>query len=146
VEEVANVERSGKRLVLGFDGGCGTCLELAKKIDERVGEKLEVQNLRDPQLMEWRKQALGEDAPWAPTLFEVDGSKVRAWTGVKLGLVLSRRLGPKDTWRVMQVLGGIKAPKETDTAPVTGVFADGMSRGQFLKGVGGKERGGNPSS
>lgn len=128
-----------KRLVLGFDGGCSTCLELAKKVHEQVGDKLEVQNLRDPQLGKWRKEALGENAPWAPTLFEVDGQKVRAWTGWRLGLVLSRHLGPKDTWKVMQTLGDMSAPTaaEAKRSVVARTVAGGMSRGQFLKGVGG---------
>lgn len=133
-------ERPSRRLVLGFDGGCFTCLELARKIDERLGEKLEVQNLRDPQLEGWRKEALGEDAPWAPTLFEVEGERVRAWTGWRLGVVLARFLGPADTWTVMQALGEMKAPASVVSGPAeeageTGVV--GMSRGRFLKGIGG---------
>lgn len=125
-----------KRLVLGFDGGCGTCLELAKKIDEQVGDRLEVQNLRDPQLVGWRSQALGEDAPWAPTLFEVKGEKIRAWTGKRMGAKLTRFLGPVATWKVMQVLGEMGAPAVTGES-LTGKVAAGMSRGRFLKGVGG---------
>lgn len=119
-----------KRLVLGFDGGCFTCLELARRIDERVGDKLEVKNLRNPQLQGWRKEALGEDAPWAPTLFEVKGPRVRAWTGLRMGLVLTRALGPADTWRVMQAIGEMRPTKEK-------LLPGGFSRGQFLTGIGG---------
>jgi hypothetical protein len=63
---------------------------------------------------------------------------------MKMGLALSRRLGPKDTWRVMHVLGELGAgPDLTGSAamealPVrTQEAVVGMSRGQFLKGVGG---------
>ena len=126
-----------KRLVLGYDGGCGTCLGLAKRIDEEVGDKLEVQNLRDPQVLGWREEALGKDAPWAPTLFEVDGERVRAWTGWRIGAFLTRHLGAADTWKVMQVLGEMNTlGKNEEGSPVARVVG-GFSRGQFLKGVGG---------
>jgi hypothetical protein len=135
---------SARELILGFDAGCSTCSGIATRIEERVGDKLVIRNLRDPELMQWRREALGESAPWAPTLFQVEGDKVQAWVGMKMGLALSRRLGPKDTWRVMQVLGEmgeaariqgsrfvVRLPGEAQEA-VTGI-----SRGQFLKGMGG---------
>lgn len=121
-----------KKLVLGFDAGCMTCSDLAHKIEEEVGDKLEVRSLYDPQMVHWREQALGEDAPWAPTLVKVEGVEVKAWTGLGMGAVLSRRLGPVGTWRVMQVLGEMKSVSKTGTAP-----GAGLSRGQFLKGIGG---------
>ena len=100
-------QRDGKtrRLVLGFDAGCMTCSELARRIEERVGNKIEVLSLNDPFMARWREQALGKDAPWVPTLVEVEGDAIRAWTGVRMGARLSHALGPLATWRVMQVLG-----------------------------------------
>lgn len=124
-----------RKLVLGFDAGCLTCSDLARRIDERVGGKLEVRSLHDPLLEKWRKETLGEDAPLAPTLFEVRGARVEAWTGWRMGLNLSRLLGPMATWRIMQVLG------ESKTAPNRGTpgleSLAGMSRGRFIKGVAG---------
>lgn len=120
----------GKRLVLGFDGGCLSCSMLAEDIRRRVGQKLGILSLRDPRVQEWRKEALGEDAPWVPTLFEFDGEKVRVWTGLRMGLALTHSLGFADTWRVMQALGEMRPTSEKK------VFG-GFSRGQFLKGVGG---------
>ena len=126
-----------KRLVLGFDAGCSTCAEMAQKVKEKVGEKLEVVNLREPEVMQWREEALGENAPWTPTLFEVNGGAVKAWTGKRMGLKLGRALGPVATWRVMQVLGEVGAtPEIAEASPVARIGAS-MSRGQFLKGVGG---------
>ncbi len=78
--------RPGRRLVLGFDAGCFTCSELARKIEDAVGEKLEVRSLNDPMMDHWRKEVFGEEAPWAPTLIEVEGGTVRAWTGVRMGV------------------------------------------------------------
>jgi hypothetical protein len=94
-----------RRLVLGFDAGCMTCSELARRIEDRVGDKVEVRSLNDPTMDHWRGEVFGEDAPWAPTLVELDGGPVKAWTGVRIGARLSRALGPVATWRVMQVLG-----------------------------------------
>ena len=95
----------GRRLVLGFDAGCMTCSGLAQRIEEAVGGKLEIRSLTDPMMEHWRGQSLGEDAPWAPTLVEVNGSTVRAWTGVRMGAHLARRLGPAATWRLAKILG-----------------------------------------
>jgi hypothetical protein len=52
-----------KRLVLGFDAGCLACSSLAKRIEERVGGKIEVRSLHDPQVKEWRERALGRTRP-----------------------------------------------------------------------------------
>ena len=134
-----------RKLVLGFDAGCGTCSDLAGRVQERVGDKLSVENLNDPKLMSWREEALGKDAKWAPTLFEVDGDKVvRAWTGWKMGWALSRKLGPATTWQVMQALGEVGAAPRIEESSLVEKLPEraaeavaGMSRGQFLKGIGG---------
>ncbi len=132
-----NVARLGrKRLVLGFDAGCMSCSDLARRIEEQVGDRLEIRSLHDPQVEYWRKQALGEDAPWAPTLVEVNGGEVKAWTGLRMGLALSRKLGPIATWRVMQELGDNNESYNSDSS-FTRVETRGFSRGQFLKGLGG---------
>lgn len=125
-----------RSLVLGFDAGCLKCTELARRIKEQVDGKLEIRSLSDPQVEHWRKSALGDDAPWAPTLIEVEGPKVRAWTGWRLGVNLSRFLGPAATWRVMQALGEVGAAPEAEKSAVAKA-AGGLTRGQFLKGVGG---------
>jgi hypothetical protein len=131
-------EKDGKtrRLVLGFDAGCMTCSELARRIEERVGNKIEVLSLNDPAMDHWRREAFGGDAPWAPTLVEVDHGKVRAWTGVRMGARLSRVLGPVATWRMMQVLGEANADLHLADS-VAARATSGLTRGQFLKGVGG---------
>jgi hypothetical protein len=121
-----------RRLVLGFDAGCMTCGGLARRIEEAVDDRLEIRSLTDPMMEHWRGQAFGENAPWAPTLVEVTGSKVRAWTGMRMGAHLARRLGPAATWRVAKILGEMKESKGTHDSPYAG-----LSRSQFLKGVGG---------
>ncbi|QYJ16273.1 hypothetical protein Rxycam_02106 [Rubrobacter xylanophilus DSM 9941] len=129
----------GRRLILGYDGGCGACSALARRIEEAVGERLEVRSLYDPQVEHWREEALGKEAPWAPTLVEVDGIReVRAWTGSKIVAKLVRALGPLASWQVMRVLGEVGVSKaRSGKAYVGDVDAVGISRGQFLKGLGG---------
>ncbi len=130
-----------RRLVLGFDGGCATCGDLAAKISERVGDKLEVHSLHHPQVEHWRERSLGRDAPWAPALFEVaSDDEVKVWTGAGLAVKLARSLGPLSTWRVMQALGEAGKPGAASSGGPTRtarIAAAGVSRGQFLKGMGG---------
>jgi hypothetical protein len=134
VEETNIQPIGGRRLVLGFDAGCMTCRGLARSIEEAVGDRLEVRSLSDPTMEHWRGQALGEDAPWAPTLVEIDGSRIKAWTGRHMGLVLATKLGIFAMWRVMRVLGEVRdKPVRTDLRQRPGA----LSRGAFLKGAGG---------
>lgn len=59
---------------------------------------------------------------------------MRAWTGKGMALPLSRKLGLSKTWQLMQALGEMPNAgiQTVDAAPQAG-----MSRGAFLKGVGG---------
>ena len=120
-----------RRLVLGFDARCMTCNGLAQRIEEAVGDRLEIRSLNDPMMRHWRRQALGENAPWAPTLIEVNGSVVRAWTGVRMGAHLAHKLGPAVTWRLAKILGEMRKEGSAERSPYYG-----LSRSQFLKGVG----------
>jgi hypothetical protein len=47
------------RLILGFDAGCMACSELAERVEEYAGDKLEVMSLHAPRMQRWRKDALG---------------------------------------------------------------------------------------
>jgi hypothetical protein len=71
---------------------------------------------------------------------------VRAWTGLRLGANLGRFLSPADTWRVMQALGEFGgdsggaselARPERRRPAGRSQAVGGLTRGQFLKGVGG---------
>jgi len=139
MREPANREVPGvRKLVLGFDGGCATCSDLAERISQRVGDKLEVRSLHHPQVEHWRERAFGKDAPWTPTLFEVGGvGEVRAWTGAGMAVRLFHALGPASTWRVMKALGEIRAQKVDYAGPSHSMENASLSRGQFLKGMGG---------
>ncbi|AHY45507.1 Hypothetical Protein RradSPS_0224 [Rubrobacter radiotolerans] len=122
----------GRRLVLGYDGGCFTCTDLARRIEKQVGGKLEVLSLGDPQMQAWRRKALGANAPWTPTLVEIKDLKVKAWIGPRMAVTLARRLGPAATWRVMQVLGETERLVGQQQQAANTV---GMSRKRFLTGA-----------
>ena len=126
-----------RRLVLGFDAGCATCSDLALRLRQEVGEEIEVLSLGDSQVEGWRERALGEDAPWAPTLFEVRGDDVEAWTGWRMGAHLARLIGTGATWRVMQVLGEYDVVPTTPRMERVASVTDRFSRARFLKGVAG---------
>lgn len=130
--EETKTQPSGRRLVLGFDAGCTTCSGLAEQIEAQVGGGLEVRSLRDPQMEHWRRQALGENAPWAPTLVEVSGGKVKAWIGIRMGVYLARRLGPTASWKMARVLGELKESNRAQPSPRIGI-----TRSRFITGLGG---------
>jgi hypothetical protein len=136
VEETNVQPVGGRRLVLGFDAGCMTCSGLARRIEETVGDRLEVLSLDDPTMKRWREQTLGKDAAWEPTLIEISKGRTKAWTGLRLGVRLSRCLGPVATWRVMQVLGEDKHGGDSIAGRGTATLeSTSLTRGGFIKGA-----------
>ncbi|CAM3558143.1 hypothetical protein NOGI109294_02395 [Nocardiopsis gilva] len=93
------------KIKLGYDADCLSCSTIAGQLVQVVGEEIEIVPLRSVRMQEWRREALGEDAPWAPTLVRLGEKGVEAWTGWRIASVLSRVLGPKKTWDVLGVLG-----------------------------------------
>ncbi len=140
MQELANRDAPGvRKLVLGFDSGCATCGDLAERISEKVGDRLEVRSLHHPQVEYWRQHALGINAPWAATLFEVGGAReVRAWTGPRMVVRLALALGPVPTWRLMRTLGEVGSSSAgASMALATETDVNGVSRVQFFKSMGG---------
>ena len=136
MEQVDTKPKGTRRLVLGFDAGCMTCSGLARSIEEAVGDKLELRSLSDPLMERWRRQALGEHAPWVPTLIEVVGANAKAWTGARMGTRLSWVLGPVATWRVLRIVGDPRREERTgglDRSSNEGSLV-GLTRGHFLRG------------
>lgn len=117
------------RLVLGFDAGCGSCSGLAESVRQAAGGRLEVASLSSPEMTSWRHQKFGREAPWVPTLVVVKGSaQARVFTGVRLGVMLSRYLPPSQVWAVSVALGAHR--RQTPQSPM-------LNRSQFVRGVGG---------
>ncbi|MFF0013272.1 bacteriocin fulvocin C-related protein [Streptomyces sp. NPDC005374] len=97
------------RWVLAFDASCGTCRKVAATVEQSSRGRLEIVPLDRPEVVAWRAAALGEDAPWLPTLIKARGAQAHAWTGVRMGLPLTRRLGARGTVRVLRALGDLTA-------------------------------------
>lgn len=93
-------------LFLGFDASCGECSRIARRITEGSGERVQVMSLRSEAMQEWRRGALGDNPPWAPTLVVEKEGNIQAWTGWQIAPVLSRHLDTRTTWRILAALGG----------------------------------------
>lgn len=104
VEPIGNMSAS-PRWVLGLDLESRTNSQLALQIANLAGESFTVCDLRSPELIPWRMQAVGADASLQPTLFEVNEHQVHAWTGASLVSRLARRIGPLNTWRLLTIVG-----------------------------------------
>ncbi|THV30201.1 bacteriocin fulvocin C-related protein [Glycomyces paridis] len=113
------------RWIMAFDASCGSCRTIAAAVEEACGDKLEVKPLRSDQVEAWRRKAFGAEAPFEPTLLRVRGGRVRAWTGKPMALQLARRLGPRDTIRLLRAFGD-----REEAARATG---NGLSRKGFLR-------------
>jgi hypothetical protein len=109
-------------LVLAFDADCHRCRAVAAAVRERA-PGLEVLPLRDYRVTAWRREALGEDPPHAPTLLAVsaapDGTdRVRAWTGPAVVAGLVATLGVRRSTALAPVLGSLVMGTLVRTAPV----------------------------
>lgn len=100
--------RSKARWVLAFDASCGTCQAISSAVAGASEHRLEVLPLTRPEVQWWREQALGERLPWRPTLLRVHNGRARAWTGMRMGPPLIRRLGPRSVMRVFRALGQLR--------------------------------------
>jgi len=97
-----------RRLVLAFDASCGTCRQLAQAVSRECGTGLDVRPLDDEDVRRWRREALGTDPPWVPTLIKLSGGRPRAWTGPRMAARLAQHLGPRATVRLVRAFGELK--------------------------------------
>lgn len=91
--------------ILGFDGLCGKCSDIATQISMICGDRIEVADLREPAIFSLRSQALHANAPWLPVLFQADGGRLRAFTGTKLMARLAFVVGPSNAWKIAKMIG-----------------------------------------
>ncbi|MBG0816090.1 bacteriocin fulvocin C-related protein [Planomonospora sp. ID82291] len=100
------VEKNQSHLwILAFDASCGQCRGLAAEIKKFAGNRLDVAPINRPDVIAWRRRALGENAPHRPTLIRVGSVDVRAWTGAGMAVRLAARMGISGTYRLLSVLG-----------------------------------------
>jgi hypothetical protein len=81
--------RSTTRWVLAFDSSCCGCTKIAEEVQRHGDDRLDVMPLDHPDVRAWRRRALGDDPPFAPTLIRIHDDQVRAWSGVASGLRLT---------------------------------------------------------
>lgn len=129
------MEERRTRWVLSFDASCGTCKQIAGAVAVASGERLEVLPLADPDVVRWRERAMGADRVRRPTLLRVTGTEpdvqVRAWTGARMCVQLTRRLGPRSTLRVLQGLGELR--RQSSGHPLDRADEGAIGRGRFLR-------------
>lgn len=86
-----------------FDSQCLSCSSLAQAIESESQGWLAARSLHEAEM-----QALLNRArpgwKWEPTLLEVDGERVRVFTGLALRRKMLLGLGPKRAWRVAQLI------------------------------------------
>ncbi|MEV0755283.1 bacteriocin fulvocin C-related protein [Streptosporangium sp. NPDC050280] len=116
--------------MLAFDASCGQCHKISRAIARESGDKVEILGLRDPDVRQWRKLSLGEEAPWAPTLIRIRDSAVHAWTGPAMGLRLAYILGPGKTIILLRTIGELRNLAKGQV-PEAGGYS--MGRAQFLR-------------
>ncbi|GIH74592.1 bacteriocin fulvocin C-related protein [Planobispora longispora] len=126
-------ENSKSQWILAFDASCGQCRGLADKVKKFSGNRLGIIPLTHPNVVTWRKQALGEDAPYAPTLIRVDDADVRAWTGPAMAIRLASRLGFRGTYGLLAALGEARKEAERHDDAHSGAAS---GRRRFLRTAG----------
>lgn len=109
-----------------FDSGCGKCSRIARDVETITNGWLQAQSLQDPAMQALLKQAR-PGWHWEPTLLEVKGNRIRAFTGLALSIRLLISLGPRRALRVAQLVGrSLTASDERST--------EDLSRRRFLQG------------
>lgn len=124
-------ETTDARWVLAFDSSCGVCQSTSSKVAHACDHQLEVLPLSDAEVERWRTTVYGENPPWAPTLFLLCGSTVRAWTGRSMAIQMVRAIGLRSSLRVLRAIGQINGPASAPTAATEGH----ISRKRFLRQI-----------
>ncbi len=119
------------RWLLAFDASCGTCRQISAAVAKASEGRLEVLPLTNTDVERWRQEALGADAPPAPTLLKVRLDNASAWTGPGMILPLIRQLGPRATLRVLQSLGWLR--HQAAGHPLAHLEDNGIGRKAFLR-------------
>jgi len=64
-----------------YDAGCSICAALAREVETLSGGRLRVRNLRDPEVQA-RLDRARPGWRWEPMLLEIEGERVRVFTGL----------------------------------------------------------------
>jgi len=111
-----------------FDSGCSQCTEIAQAVEQATQGGLEARSLRDPTMQRLLAQARPHWR-WQPALLEVAGDRVRAFTGLAMGLRLMGVLGLRRVWRLAKLVRRLSAP----LASTKGMAGVDWRRRRFLR-------------
>lgn len=111
---------------LGYDGNCPRCAGIQELVFDVADGVISTVNLHDPVVVAWRRDALGENPPWTPTLFRLRDGRVEAWTGKKMAVRLASLIGPRRAWQLAEGLA------ERESSPG---ISNAIGRRGFLKGL-----------
>jgi len=108
-----------------LDSGCSQCTEIAQAVEQATQGGLEARSLRDPTMQRLLAQARPRWR-WQPALLEVAGDRVRAFTGLAMGLRLAMTLGPHRALQLIKLLGRF-------SPSLKGMEAADLGRRRFLE-------------
>ena len=86
-----------------FDSGCTMCVDVARAIEQTSNGWMQARSLSDPEMQALLVKAR-PNWKWEPTLLEVDGQKVKVFTGGRLRAKIGFGLGLRRAWRIVQHL------------------------------------------
>ena len=118
--------------LLAFDAGCSSCTSVTQRLNDEIGHVLITRNISDPDIVELRKQAFGANPPWAPTLLETKGDRVRGWCGPRLSLRLTRLVGPRRAQRITRQIAHDSMPSDAQRRNVLKLLPAAAGSGLFL--------------
>ena len=86
-----------------FDSGCAQCTDIAAEIEKATGNNLLGKSLYAPEAKQWLDRAL-PGWKFEPTLVELNGDKVRAFTGMSMRAQMVTFLNPLQLLKLVRVL------------------------------------------
>lgn len=86
-----------------FDASCTLCSDLAGDVERASGNKLETKSLYAPDALEMLKKAR-PDYKFEPTLLEVQGEQVRAFTGMAMRAQMVTFLNPIQLLKIARIV------------------------------------------
>ena len=92
-----------------YDSGCSMCAALAREVEARSGGRLGVRSLRDPEVQAMLNRAK-PGWRWEPMLLEIEGERIRVFTGLAMRMRLLQILGPARALRVARAVACFGGP------------------------------------
>lgn len=120
---------------LGYDASCGQCSEIATVLHSELGDRVTVMPLRSDSMQNWRRELLGDNAKWGPTLVTVkNGEPVRGKVGWKMGPALTKSLGVVAALRALSVIGGNQMASKSPAGRPSNIPLSHLTRKSFMFG------------